>query len=658
MRGVEKSLVMPVYSWLCRTELDRERMVATVRWVGPARAVMFLVVLGVVVGSARATGYLALVPLVVAAGVSMPLYRNLERRRRPEFWAAGGWLVTQVSLGFGIALTGGPHSPAMPWLAISVISLIARFSRAGILAGLGFLFFELAVVTFGVDPGGVWHDPSEFLYPVGLMFSVGIFAAAQMRSDLDHRDFDKVTGLANQAKFSDDLRLAIASRQRRGGAVSVLAIDLDGFRRANEALGPRQGDVLLRQAGSRIARAARGADLLARRSADEFLIFLSDLEGERSARSAPADPRQRAQNLARAIQASITERFLIGEDEVYLDCCVGISILQGGHQQAGPAAERLLSQAHTALSQARQKGPGSLAFFEHQQQGSRSQLSLISGLRRALEQQEFVMHYQPCIDLHNRQLIGVEALLRWEDPHRGLIPPGEFIPLAEETGLIEQIGAWGFEEVCRQAAHWQTKGHTFDVAFNLSPRQLQQPHLIEQMLEVITKTKVDPRHLVVEITESTALKDPHRAIEITCQLARHGLRLAIDDFGVGLSSLSRLRDMPATFLKIDRSFITDLESSPTGLVMIKTMVQLAENLGMLAHAEGIETELQLKLLKETGCGQGQGYLFSKSVTPNKVLEYDFHARQARFVPAPANPGPEPGPEPEAPLVSGPGSSNH
>jgi EAL domain-containing protein (putative c-di-GMP-specific phosphodiesterase class I) len=271
-------------------------------------------------------------------------------------------------------------------------------------------------------------------------------------------------------------------------------------------------------------------------------------------------------------------------------------------------------------------------FFAHEQAASRSQLSLISGLRRAIDRQEFVMHYQPCIDLHNRQLMGVEALLRWEDPERGLVPPGEFIPLAEETGLIETIGRWGFAEVCRQAADWQRQGHVFDVAFNLSPRQLQQPHLIEGMLETIASTGVEARHLVIEITESTALRDPDRAVDVMCQLARHGLRLAIDDFGVGLSSLSRLRDMPATFLKIDRSFVSDVESSPTGLVMIKTMVHLAENLGMLAHAEGIETELQLQLLRDVGCGQGQGFLFSRAIPAAEILEFDFVSRQAELVP--------------------------
>ncbi len=609
-------------------------MVATVRWVGPARAAMFVILTGVIIGSAQDTGWYALIPLAVCAAGSIALYRHVERRRRPEFWAAGGWLVTQTTLGIGIALTGGPRSPALPWLAIAVISLVARFSRAGIIAGLLFLFVVLVAVTFGMDPAGVWGHPSEFLLPVGLLFSVGVFAGAQMRSDLDHRDYDKVTGLPNQARFGEDLRLAMLRRVRRGGAVSVLAVDLDGFRLANDGLGPKAGDALLRQAGGRIIRAARSADLVARRSADEFLIFLSDLGGEHGVRGpAPiSPPRQMAQAVARAVQAEIAEPFRIGDEEVYLDACVGISVLGSGEEAAAPAAERLLAEAQSALTAARSSGPGTLMFFDPGHAASRSQLSLISRLRKAIEREQFVMHYQPSVNLSTGQLIGVEALMRWEDPDRGVVLPGQFIGLAEETGLIEAIGASGFEQVCKQTQVWQRAGHRFDVAFNLSPRQLQQPDLLERMLETIEATGVDQRQLIVEITESTALRDPGHAIELMARITQLGLRLAIDDFGIGLSSLSRLREMPAEFLKIDRSFVADLESSPSGVVMVRSIVQLAENLGMCPHAEGIETEQQRRILLESGCSQGQGFLFSRAVPADEVLQFDFRSRKAALIP--------------------------
>jgi diguanylate cyclase (GGDEF)-like protein len=610
-------------------------MVATVRWVGPARAAMFVILTAVVLGSAPEIGWWALAPLFVSAVGSIALYRNLDQRWRPEFWAAGGWLITQISLAVGIAVTGGPHSPALPWLAVAIVSLVARFSRAGIAAGLLVLFFLLMAVTFGMDPHGVWGHPQEFLFPVGLLFSIWVFAAAQMRSDLDHRDYDKVTGLPNHAKFAEDLRLALLRRLRRGGAVSVLALDLDGFRLANEGLGPSAGNALLRQAGSRVARAARSADLIARRSADEFLIFVSDLGGEYDGTEdghRQQAMRQVAQNLARAVQAEFTQPFEIGDDEVYLDACVGISVIDAGGEDAGPAAERLLAEAQTALSVARSAAPGTLMFFDQGHAGSRPRLSLIARLRKAIDREQFVMHYQPSVNLHTGQMIGVEALLRWEDPDVGLVPPGDFIPLAEETGLIEPIGAWGLREVCRQTREWELAGHTFEVAFNLSPRQLQQHDILGQMLETITTAGVKRERLIVEITESTALRDPERAIELMNLMTQHGLRLAIDDFGVGLSSLSRLREMPAEFLKIDRSFVSDLETSPSGLVMVRTIIQLAANLGMKPHAEGVETEEQRRILVENGCDQGQGFFFSRAVPADKLLEFDFLSRQAAVIP--------------------------
>ena len=223
------------------------------------------------------------------------------------------------------------------------------------------------------------------------------------------------------------------------------------------------------------------------------------------------------------------------------------------------------------------------------------------------------MHYQPSVNLHTGQMIGVEALLRWNDPERGLILPGEFIWVAEESGLIDDIGQWAFAEVCRQTGVWQRQGHSFDVAYNLSPRQLHQSELLDWMLATIRENGVDPARLVIEVTESTALQDPERSIRMMGAMRQHGMRLAIDDFGVGLSSLSRLRDMPATFLKIDRSFVSALDSSPSGIVMVKTMIQLAENLGMIPHVEGVETEAQRRTLLRSGCGQGQGFLWSRAI---------------------------------------------
>jgi diguanylate cyclase (GGDEF)-like protein len=617
------------YTWLCPTELDRERLINTVGWVRPARALMFVVLTLVLIGTAPQLGWWPLIPLAVAAVGSTLLYRNLDRRQRPEYWATAGWLLTQLMLGVGIALSGGPHSPALSWLAIAIVSLVARFSRDAIIAGLGFLAAMLVVLTVGISPSSVWHHPSELLVPAGLMFSVLIFAVALMRSDLDHRSHDKLTGLPNQSMFVEHLRLAISRLEERGGAVAVVALDLDHFRLANETLGPSAGDELLRRAAARLARATESAELLARRSADEFLVLLADSSGEQLGLGGPWESvTARAQKLAHAAQAALAEPFDVLNEDVFLGVSAGISVHEGaaaGSDLDGPI-EKLLSQAQHALSAAESAGPGSVVVYDEAKPESRTRLSLITRLRKAIDREEFVLHYQPTVDLDSGETVGVEALVRWEDPKGGLVMPGEFIDVAEETGLIESLGSWVFADVCRQASEWHDEGLDLDIAFNLSPRQLWQPNLLEEMFETLAAGGVPPGMLVAEITESSMLRDPDRVAGIFAEMTSHGLRLAIDDFGVGLSSLSRLRDMPADVLKIDRSFISDITNSTPGAVMVRTIIQLAQNLAMPPHAEGIETEAQRKFLIRNGCHQGQGFLFSRARPAEEIPQF---ARRAQ-----------------------------
>jgi diguanylate cyclase (GGDEF)-like protein len=628
------------YSWLCPNELDRERLVSTVRGVAMARVVMFMVLTAVLAGSIGQVGWWPLGLLVVAAAASIYLYRELDKRRHAEYWAAAGWLMTQVPLGVGIAITGGPHSPGLPWLAIAVVSLVARFNRAGICAGMAFLAATLLLDTLVVDPAGTLARPAVPLETAGLLFSVWIFAQALLRSDLEHRDRDPVTGLPNQAMFTEHLRLALTRRERRGGTVSVLSVDLDGFGLANESLGPAAGDELLRKAGVQIALAAVSAELVARRSADEFLILLPDLHAGPLDEPVPSErwqtPHEAARQLARSIQAALADPLHVEGREVYLGASVGISGL-AATDEADPteAVDRLLSQAQLALSGARSAGPGSTLVYDAAQPDSHERLSLITRLRKAIDRDELLLHYQPTVDLHTGEIDGVEALLRWQDPEHGMVPPLKFIGLAEETGLIEPIGAWVIDEIARQARAWQRQKIDVDIAFNLSPRQLWQPDLLPNMIRGFLTTGVEPERLVVEITESSALRDPERTLELLGDMTERGFRLAIDDFGVGLSSLSRLREIPAEVLKIDRSFVAALTDAPDAAVMVQMIIQLADKLGMRAHAEGVETEGERRFLLENGCLYGQGFLFAKPVPASKIPELYLRSLASRLVPLPA-----------------------
>jgi EAL domain-containing protein (putative c-di-GMP-specific phosphodiesterase class I) len=256
--------------------------------------------------------------------------------------------------------------------------------------------------------------------------------------------------------------------------------------------------------------------------------------------------------------------------------------------------------------------------FRGSDQSGRARLSLLGRLHNALDRDEFELHYQPVVNMHTRQLIGVEGLLRWRDPERDLVMPNAFIGLAEDSGLIVPIGEWVVAEAARQSAHWSSMGLKLEVAFNLSPRQLGSVEIVPHILAALSQRSVRAEDIVVEITESYALSDPERTLPLLHNLVDHGLRLAIDDFGTGLSSLSRLREIPAHILKIDRSFVSDLSVDPRGESMISVIVDLARHFGMTPHAEGVETDSERRTLLRLGCEQAQGYLFARPVEASQI----------------------------------------
>ena len=611
------------YTWLCPSEIDRERLLNAVTLTRRTRPVMLILIIAVVFSTPGDGRWWVLGLAVVVAGSTIWLYGDLARRRRPEYWAAAGWLMTQTPLAVGIALTGGPNSRAVSWLAVGVVSLVARFSRRAIRVGMAYLFTLLAAVTIGINPAEVISTNGwSFLAPAMLLFSMWVFAECMMRSDLSSQTEDRVTGLANYAAFKAHLTTELTRCAASGGCCIVLDVDLDGFRLPNDTLGAAFGDDLLRQAARRISEAIGPGATVARRSADEFLVLNYEADSrDDETESMWAVGVQRAQPAAERIQAAFGPAFSVGDSrDVYLSASIGIAVSGAGPPDAPEAttAATLLSHAQSAINEAKTIGPRGRMVYRGEDHGGPARLSLLGRLHHALDRNEFRLHYQPVVDMHTRELIGVEALLRWQDPERGIVMPGEFISLAEDAGLIVPIGEWVVSEAARQRADWASRGLNLDVAFNVSPRQLGSPDIVPHILQALDRHGVRAQDMIVEITESYALSDPERTLPLLHSLVDHGLRLAIDDFGTGLSSLGRLRDIPADILKIDRSFVQDLSTDPRGESMISVIVDLARHFGMTPHAEGVETESERRTLLRLGCQQAQGFLFSRAVEASEI----------------------------------------
>jgi diguanylate cyclase (GGDEF)-like protein/PAS domain S-box-containing protein len=439
---------------------------------------------------------------------------------------------------------------------------------------------------------------------------------------------DRLTGLPNRTMFEEYLDLAIARARRSDDAVAVMLIDVDDFKLVNDSLGHDTGDALILELANRLREATRDTDLVARQGGDEFLLLLADLE--RSAAPGIANATDGAtlvaESVATRIQEALRAPFEFAGTEVYASASMGIALFPHHASDAG----QLLRDADTAMYRSKRTGPGGYSIYVDDAQDMLGKLSLSTRLRKAVENQNWELHYQPIIDLVEGSMTGVEALIRWNDPNGGLVQPGDFIPLAEEMGLIETIGDWVVDELARQGAAWRAEGLELELSFNLSPRQLWQPEIGDRIMERIEAAAIDPHRILVEITETAAMTDPDRTLRILRDLRARGLRVALDDFGTGYSSLSRLKDLPVDVLKVDRSFVRDVAEQPANGSMVRAIVQLAHALGMAPLAEGIETREDWRFLVDRGCRLGQGYFFSRPVPAEEIL-----ARSDRAgVPAP------------------------
>jgi diguanylate cyclase (GGDEF)-like protein/PAS domain S-box-containing protein len=422
---------------------------------------------------------------------------------------------------------------------------------------------------------------------------------------------DELTGLPSRSMFEELLELSITRAKHHEASVAVICVDIDDFRLVNDSLGRLAGDEVLNVVAGRLREAARETDLVARRSGDTFLLLLADLERDGDDVEAAV---ARAETAAQRVLDALALPFRAGGTELYVSASIGISLFP----QDGDEPGSLLRNAEAAMLESK-KGGHAYLVSNRGALDSSAKLRFVTRLRKAVESQRWALHYQPILELATGRMQGVEALIRWIEPDGTMVPPGDFIPLAEELGLIEAIGDWVVRELVYQAQAWSELDIDLDVSFNLSPRQFWQPDLAQGILERIREGGVDPSRVVVEITESSAMNDPDKAQAILEDLHAGGLRIAIDDFGTGYSSLARIRDMPVDVLKIDRSFVSGVDVDPQNQSIVSAFIELARGLGMTTLAEGIETEGELAFLLERGCVMGQGFYFSKPVPPEEII---------------------------------------
>jgi diguanylate cyclase (GGDEF)-like protein/PAS domain S-box-containing protein len=426
----------------------------------------------------------------------------------------------------------------------------------------------------------------------------------QAEIELSHAALhDSLTGLPNRALFLDRLGLALLRTERRSGAVAVLFCDLDRFKVVNDSLGHDAGDRLLIDVAARIGGALRPADTVARFGGDEFTILCEDIAGEIEAAT-----------IAQRIVDVFREPFVLEDGEVFLATSLGIAIARG----ADDRAEELIRDADAAMYRAKDRGKGRYEVFDEEMRADAVvRLETESALRRALERGELRLHYQPEIDLASGAVVGFEALVRWEHPARGLLQPGSFIPLAEETGLVVPIGEWVLREACAESARWARPGEPpLTLSVNLSVRQLAQPDLVSTVRRALAETGTDPATVCLEITESAVMESGAATTAQLRALKSLGVRLAIDDFGTGYSSLAHLRRFPVDVLKIDRTFVDGLGREPQDTSIAAAVISLAHALELVTVAEGIETAEQLEVLTGLGCDLGQGYLFARPQPPD------------------------------------------
>ncbi len=434
------------------------------------------------------------------------------------------------------------------------------------------------------------------------------------RTRLKHLAYnDQLTALPNRAWFTERLRDELLLAATEGTRVAVMFLDLDRFKDINDTLGHPLGDRLLRMIGDRLSALVGTDGLVARMGGDEFIVLVG------------GDPStERLDALAQRVIAVIDQPLLIDGYEQYVTTSVGIAV----YPADGDDADTMIKHADVAMYRAKERGRNTHQFFTPALGASlATRISQEKSLRKALERQEFVVHYQPQFDLAGERLVAVEALVRWDHPRLGLVPPDQFIPSAEVSGLIVNLGDWVLETACRQACAWQRLAPGLRLAVNLSARQFHQTALTHKIRDILSRTGLRPEQLEVEITESVAMSDAANSVQILEDLGRAGIRLSVDDFGTGYSSLGYLRRFPLDCLKIDQSFVRDIMDEPDDAIIVRTVIAMAHSLGLEVCAEGVENAQQLAFLSGLRCDLVQGFYFARPMD-GAAMEAYLTSRQA------------------------------
>ena len=472
-------------------------------------------------------------------------------------------------------------------------------------------YFESRSITIELSAMGMYRDRAERLeqgfvgtYGVARDISERKRAEEIINYQLYH---DLLTKLPNRALFRDRLSLAISRARRSGSRLAVLFLDMDRFKVVNDSLGHLAGDQLLQTVAARLDACLRESDTLARVGGDEFNLLVPDIDG-------PED----VARVARKIMDRLKEPVVLEGYEVFVSFSIGIALFP----EDGQSMDTLVKHADMAMYHIKGRGKNGYEFFsDHMKAHYHRQLSLENGIRRALDERQFELFYQPQVDVCDQRVCGMEALLRWNHPERGLVLPGDFIPLAEETGLIINIGSWVLEQACRELGAWNREGLGDRVlAVNISAAQLEEPDFEQRVVEAMKHHGVGRGQLELEITENVLMQDMDQAVTKFRNLASHGVRVAVDDFGIGYSSLSYLKSLPLNTLKVDRSFISDIRSRSDKNSIVTAIFAMARELELEVVAEGVESQGQVDYLKRLRCPKAQGFLLGRPMQAEQARE--------------------------------------